>query len=54
MLLFDAQTSGGLLIALAPDRVAEFGAAMAAREAAWWPVGTVTAREGDTAIIVDL
>lgn len=53
MLLFDAQTSGGLLVALAPDRVETFGAAMAAREAAWWPVGTVTAREGDTAIIVD-
>ena len=53
MLLFDAQTSGGLLIALAPDRVEAFARAMAAREAAWWPVGTVIAREGDTAIVVE-
>lgn len=53
MLLFDAQTSGGLLVALAPDQLAAFGAAMSARDAPWWPVGAVVAREGDTAIIVD-
>lgn len=41
MLLFDAQTSGGLLIALPPDRVDAFAAAMDARGALWWTVGHV-------------
>ena len=51
MLLFDAQTSGGLLIALAPDQVETFAAAMTERDAPWWPVGEVGAR-ADCAIRV--
>jgi len=51
MLLFDAQTSGGLLIALAADRLDDFAAHMMARQASWWPVGRVT-EPGDTALII--
>lgn len=52
MLLFDAQTSGGLLIALDPAQQDAFAAAMDAHDAPWWPVGHVAPREGDTAIVV--
>ncbi len=52
MLLFDAQTSGGLLIALPADRQAAFAAEMETRGAAWWLIGEVAPREGDTAIVV--
>ena len=51
MLLFDAQTSGGLLVALAPAALPAFERAMQARDAAWWVVGQVTARE-EAAIVV--
>jgi selenide,water dikinase len=52
MLLFDAQTSGGLLIALPPAQQDAFAAAMESRGAPWWTVGRVGPREGDTAIVV--
>jgi len=45
MLLFDAQTSGGLLVALAPESLPVFERAMQTRGAAWWTVGGVIARE---------
>jgi selenide,water dikinase len=45
MLLFDAQTSGGLLIAIPADRFDAFAAEMDARRAPWWAVGTVHERE---------
>lgn len=51
MLLFDAQTSGGLLLALAPDRVTVFEQVMRARGATWWMVGRVERRE-DALIVV--
>ncbi len=52
MLLFDAQTSGGLLIALSPDQRTAFAAEMQAHDAPWWEIGTVSAREGDTNIVI--
>jgi selenide,water dikinase len=51
MLLFDAQTSGGLLIALPAAARAAFAAAMETRGAPWWEVGTVEER-ASTLIIV--
>lgn len=51
MLLFDAQTSGGLLVALAPDRVAIFERAMRARGATWWTVGRVEPREAALIVV---
>jgi selenide,water dikinase len=50
--LFDAQTSGGLLIAVAPDRADELVERAAASGA--WPqvVGRVRARKGDVSLIV--
>jgi selenide,water dikinase len=51
MLLFDAQTSGGLLIALPAAQRAAFAAAMETRSAPWWEVGVVQER-ADTPIIV--
>ncbi len=50
MLLFDAQTSGGLLIALPADQRAAFAAAMDSRGALWWEIGAV--RERAVAAIV--
>lgn len=52
MLLFDAQTSGGLLISIAPDRLDTFASAMQAMGQQYWQIGDVRPREGDTAIIV--
>lgn len=52
MLLFDAQTSGGLLIALPPDKIEVFAAEMARRTATWWQVGEVL-EKGETAIVVE-
>lgn len=51
MLLFDAQTSGGLLIALPPDQREAFAEQMEARQALWWEVGQVGPRE-DVPLIV--
>lgn len=51
MLLFDAQTSGGLLVAIAPDALPAFEAAMDASSAAWWAIGEARALE-DAAIVV--
>jgi selenide,water dikinase len=51
MLLFDAQTSGGLLIALSLDKRDAFAAEMESRGAPWWEVGRVVERE-DRAISV--
>jgi len=51
MLLFDAQTSGGLLIALPLDGVSRFADAMRAQAAPWWEIGAVRARE-EVAIVV--
>jgi selenide,water dikinase len=39
MLLFDAQTSGGLLIALPEDQLGKFEIEMQQRGAAWWRIG---------------
>ena len=44
MLLFDAQTSGGLLIALPPHTVEIFGEEMRKSDRAWWEVGLVINR----------
>jgi selenide, water dikinase len=43
MLLFDAQTSGGLLISLPVERMSIFTKEMEDRSAEWWQVGRVTA-----------
>lgn len=51
MLLFDAQTSGGLLIALPAGQMDAFAAAMNTHDAPWWTVGQVAARQG-AAIVV--
>jgi selenide,water dikinase len=52
MLLFDAQTSGGLLVALAPGALDVFAAAMEKASAPWWQIGTVTQREDSGTNIV--
>ncbi len=52
MLVADAQTSGGLLIALPPSGVETFSAEMQARNAPWWQVGEVQARSEKTTRIV--
>lgn len=52
MLMFDAQTSGGLLIAVPDGRLDAFAAEMDRRGAPWWHIGTVIER-GDTAITVE-
>jgi selenide,water dikinase len=51
MLLFDAQTSGGLLIALPPAQRDTWAAEMTRRGAPWWEIGSVQPRE-DVSIIV--
>ncbi len=51
MLLFDAQTSGGLLIAVPADKVEAFSAEMAAHGEPWWEIGTVGPRE-DVGVVV--
>jgi selenide, water dikinase len=42
MLLFDAQTSGGLLIALPDTAITRFAAEMEKQNAEWWQIGRVT------------
>ena len=43
MLLFDAQTSGGLLLCIAPEQIDKFGAEMKQRNEPWWQIGKVIA-----------
>ncbi|MCB9436522.1 MAG: selenide, water dikinase SelD [Anaerolineales bacterium] len=45
MLVFDTQTSGGLLIAVAPDQLSVFRAEMARQDSLWWQIGAVIERE---------
>ena len=52
MLLFDAQTSGGLLIAIPADQVGTFDAEMKKRGAPWWRVGEVGAQQDGVRIVV--
>lgn len=52
MLLYDAQTSGGLLIALSPDRRDRFATEMASRGAPWWEIGQVVERS-DVPIVLE-
>lgn len=46
MLLWDAQTSGGLLLAIPPDRLAGFEAACAGHDQPFWVIGEVLAGQG--------
>ena len=52
MLLFDAQTSGGLLIALPQSHLSHFEAEMKNRQAEWWRIGQVMEPQA-TRLIVD-
>jgi selenide,water dikinase len=52
MLLFDAQTSGGLLIAVPEGQLDAFATEMDQRNAPWWHVGAVVERD-DVAIVVE-
>jgi len=51
MLLFDAQTSGGLLIALPAGQREAFAAAMESRRAFWWDIGSVGERDSASIIV---
>ena len=51
MLLFDAQTSGGLLVAVPADQVETFGQEMDRRGASWWQIGEVVER-GEASVLV--
>lgn len=53
MILFDAQTSGGLLIALPKAGLDVFQAEMAKTNSAWWQIGEVVERSGVSLEIVD-
>ena len=46
MLLFDAQTSGGLLLAVPKGKLEELLIKAAAQELALWPIGTVEQGSG--------
>ncbi len=52
MLLYDAQTSGGLLVAVPAGQDATFEAEIAARGGFAWRVGAVAPAEDDTRIVV--
>jgi selenide,water dikinase len=52
MLLFDAQTSGGLLIAVPPGEIDRFGQAMETRSAPWWEIGEVV-EQAEASIMVE-
>ncbi len=51
MLLFDAQTSGGLLLAIAPEQLPVFRAEMTRRGEAWWEIGKVVAEPGSIQVV---
>jgi len=51
LLLFDAQTSGGLLIAVPANQHESFAAEMQRREESWWEIGSVGERE-DVDVVV--
>ncbi len=51
MLLFDPQTSGGLLIAVSPDHLEVFRTEMEKHGAAWWQIGTAVEREDAAALV---
>jgi selenide,water dikinase len=53
MLLFDTQTSGGLLIAIPSDQIGTFEQEMKNRDAPWWKIGEVVEREKDASIVVN-
>ena len=51
MLLFDAQTSGGLLLPVPPSAASAFLASALEREIPLWPIGRV--EEGRGIVVVD-
>jgi selenide,water dikinase len=51
MLVFDPQTSGGLLMAVPADKLEAFGQGMAEQDTAWWQIGEVVPRDGDVSIV---
>lgn len=51
-LIYDPQTSGGLLIALSPESVKPFGLAMSEAGVDWWTVGRVTPAGKDPLVIL--
>lgn len=53
MLLFDAQTSGGILAAIPAAQLPRYAELMAASNSPFWQIGSVEARQGDTAIFVE-
>ncbi len=52
VVLFDPQTSGGLLLAVAPGRRDELVGRLRAAGVPTWAVGTVVEREHDTALVI--
>ena len=51
LLLFDAQTSGGLLVAVPADQLESFATEMKRRDESWWEIGTV-AQRGEVDVVV--
>ncbi len=51
-LIYDPQTSGGLLIALSPESVESFGQAMSEAGMDWWTIGRVTPLGEDPLVIL--
>jgi selenide, water dikinase len=53
-ILFDPQTSGGLLMAVPATRIGELEQAVSARGAAIWRIGEVLARSGDSTPLISV